>query len=79
LGEYYAAMDEKMNESEGTYDGIPYYACTYASNDGSAYCRYNLKVGDLLVNVIDSEPFSKSRIGLIKFIKSKLQLPVYVY
>ena len=78
MGEHYAAEGSKMTESTGTYNGIPYNACTYTSDDGSAYCRYNLKIGDLLVNVIDSEPFSKSRIGLIQFKKTNLKLPVYM-
>jgi hypothetical protein len=65
-------------EDEGVYNGMPYYAKTYTLQNGDKYCIYNMVKGNILINVVDYEPFSKERIGLIKYEETDLFLPVFV-
>lgn len=77
LGEPYLQDGETMIIEEGIHNGISYYSCTY-SNDKRSYSRYNLAIGNVLVNVIDSTPFTESRIDNFVFEQTDLLLPVYI-
>jgi len=72
-------MQYRYNEAwtdiqQGVYNDMPYFA--YRDNDIDY--RYYLLIGDIVVHVIDYEPFSESRIDLIRYKESKLFLPVFV-
>jgi len=62
----------------GIYNGLPYFAHIYTMPNGDVYSVYNMVVLNLLVRVFDPEPFSESRMGLLRFDETGFILPVYV-
>lgn len=74
--EKYGAKPNKAI-AEGIYNNIPYYAYESVRDDRSIGYYYNLIINDVLINVRDCEPFTESRIDLIKYNETEFILPVY--
>jgi len=63
---------------EGVYNGNLFYGYSFTMPNGNIFSMYNVVVGDVLVTITKSRPFSESYLSLVVFEKIDIILPVYV-
>ncbi|MCL2218223.1 MAG: hypothetical protein FWB91_14565 [Defluviitaleaceae bacterium] len=67
-----------MSVHEGVYNGNLFYGYSFTMPNGNIFSMYNVVVGDVLVTITKSRPFSESYLSLVVFEKIDIILPVYV-